>query len=89
MERMPCGEFESNAVFFRIGALAHNLFVLFKRDALPEDWRKHQVNTLRWRLYQTAGKVVKHAGALILKVPEDMYTLFEEVRTRCRELAQA
>ncbi len=22
MERMPCGEFESNAVFFRIGALA-------------------------------------------------------------------
>ena len=89
MERMPCGEKEANAVFFRIGALAHNLFVLFKYQALPEEWRKHQVQTLRWRLYQTAGKVVKHAGSLILKVPAEMYTLFEEVRARCRELALA
>ena len=89
MERMPCGEFEANAVFFRIGALAHNLFMLFKCKVLPEGWVKHQVQTLRWRLYQTAGKVVKHAGSLILKVPPDMYALFEEVRTRCRELALA
>ena len=89
MERMPCGELEANAVFFRIGALAHNLFVLFKHKALPEGWVKHQVQTLRWRLYQTAGKVVNHAGALILKVAADRYSLFEEVRTRCRELALA
>ncbi len=68
MERMPCGQQEANAVFWRIGALAYNLFVLFKRQALPEAWRKHQVQTVRWRLYQTAGKVVTHAGALILKV---------------------
>jgi len=26
MERMPCGELEANAVFFRIGVLAYNLF---------------------------------------------------------------
>jgi len=25
MERMPCGQFEANAVFFRIGILAYNL----------------------------------------------------------------
>ncbi len=87
MERMPCGQFEANAVFWRIGVLAYNLFVLFKRDALPEGWRKHQVQTLRWRLYQTAGKVVSHAGALILKVARWMFNLFEEVRSRCRELA--
>ena len=89
MERMPCGEKEANAVFFRIGALAHNLFVLFKCRALPEEWRRLQINTLRWRLYQTAGKVVRHAGSLILKVPAEMYTLFEEVRTRYRELVLA
>lgn len=89
MERMPCGEKEANAVFFRIGALAHNLFVLFKRQVLPAGWQKHQVQTLRWRLYQTAGKVVRHAGAVILKVAAWMFDLFEEVRTRCRELACA
>lgn len=25
MERMPCGQFEANAVFFRIGVLAYNV----------------------------------------------------------------
>ena len=28
MERMPCGQFSANAAFFRIGVIAHNLFVL-------------------------------------------------------------
>jgi len=26
MERMPCGQFEANAVFFRLGVLAYKLF---------------------------------------------------------------
>jgi hypothetical protein len=89
MERMPCGTLEANAVFFRIGALAYNLFCLFKRLALPRSWRHHQVQTLRWRLYQTAGKVVRHAGAVYLKVCAAMFALMEEIRTRCRELARA
>jgi len=89
MERMPCGTLEANAVFFRIGALAYNLFQLFKRWVLPQGWRRHQVQTLRWRLYQAAGKVVRHAGAVILKVALEMFALFEEIRTRCRELACA
>ncbi|HEX9719784.1 MAG TPA: IS1380 family transposase [Ramlibacter sp.] len=89
MERMPCGTLEANAVFFRIGALAYNLFCLFKRLALPQSWRRHQVQTLRWRLYQVAGKVVTHAGAVILKVALEMFALFAEIRTRCRELACA
>ena len=89
MERMPCGAKEANAVFFRIGALAHNLFVFCKRQVLPAGWQKLQVQTLRWRLYQTAGKVVRHAGAVILKVAAWMFDLFAEVRSRCRELACA
>jgi hypothetical protein len=89
MERMPCGQFAANAMFFRIGALAYNLFVLFKQEALPAEWRTHQVQTLRWRLYQTAGKVVRHAGSLFLKIHGEVFALFEEVRARCRELAWA
>jgi len=88
LERMPCGQFAANAVFFRIGALAYNLFVLFKRNALPADWHKHQVQTLRWRVYQTAGKVVSHARSIALKVRCRAHALFEEVRTRCGEIYQ-
>ena len=43
MERLPCGTFAANAVFFRIGVLAYNLFVLFKLLALPQAWSRCQV----------------------------------------------
>ena len=80
MERMPCGDFKANAVFFRIGALAYNLFVWFKSATLPATWRRFQVQTVRWRLYQTAGKVVRHGRQLILKVSAQMWSLLAEVR---------
>jgi hypothetical protein len=85
MERMPCGTMKANAVFFRIGVMAYNVFVMFKRSTLPAEWRRQQVQTVRWRLYQTAGKVVEHARQLMLKVSGTAFSLFEEVRTRCAE----
>ncbi len=45
------------------------------------------MQTVRWRLYQTAGKVVSHAGSVWLKVRRWVFGILEEVRTRCRELA--
>ena len=50
MERMPCSDFGANAVFFRIGVIAYNLFKLFKRVALPESYKRYRVTTIRWRL---------------------------------------
>jgi hypothetical protein len=32
MERMPCGQFEANVVFFRIGVLAYNAFTAARAD---------------------------------------------------------
>lgn len=89
MERLPCGDFGANAVFFRLGTLAYNLFVLFKLLALPREWGRHQIQTLRWRLYQVAGKVVTHARALILKIGRGVFALFEEIRTRTAEAARS
>lgn len=51
MERMPCGQFEANAVFFRIGVLAYNVGRLFVLKTLDKTWHRHQVQTLRWKLY--------------------------------------
>jgi len=83
MERMPCGQFAANAVFFRMGVLAYNLFLGFKAWVLQPSWRKRQVQMIRWQLYQTAGKIVRHAGQLYLKLATDNLALFNDIRQRC------
>lgn len=82
MERMPCGQFLANAVFFRIGVIAYNLYKLFVKNVLDKTWQKFQVQTVRWRVYQKAGKVVSHAGQIALKVNEYLYELFDRIRYR-------
>jgi hypothetical protein len=89
MERMPCGQLNANAAFFRIGVIAHNLFVLFKHSALDAGWLRHQVTTVRWRLFHLPGKVVRHAGAWVLKVAAGSLDLFRSIRARSFVLAQA
>ena len=88
MERMPCGQFNANAAFFRIGVIAHNLFVLFKHSALGDGWQRYRVTTVRWRLFHLPGKVVRHAGAWVLKIAAESVDLFRSIRTRSFELTQ-
>ncbi len=89
MERSPCGQFEANAVFFRIGVIAYNLYKMFVNNVLDETWKKYQVQTVRWRLYQKAGKVASHAGQIALKVNEYLYELFERIRYRSWEFVMS
>ncbi|MBU0477264.1 transposase, partial [bacterium] len=87
MERMPCGQFEANAVFFRIGVIAYNTYKLFVLHALDRSWHKHQVQTVRWRLYQIAGKIVYHSGQTFLKVRKALCRMFKDIRLRIWEFA--
>jgi len=89
LEGMPCGESQANAVFFRIGVLAYNLFLALKLLALPSWWRRHTIATLRWRLYQVAARVVSHAHRIILKLAAslDKVRLFRQVQHRCWQIA--
>jgi hypothetical protein len=87
MERMPCGQFKANAVFFRVGVVAYNLFRLFILKALATSWHRHQVQTVRWRLYQIAGKIVFHGGQIFLKVRRGLCQLFADIRLRIWEFA--
>ena len=88
MERMPCGQFEANAVFFRIGVLAYNIGRLFILLTMDESWHRHQVQTLRWKLYGTAGKIVFHGRSVYLKVSRSLQKLFSRVRLRSWGFAQ-
>jgi len=89
MERMPCGQFKANAVFFRIGVLAYNVGRLFVLKTLDKSWHRHQVQTLRWKLYDTAGKIVFHAGEIWLKVRRHLQGLFAEVRLKSWQFANS
>jgi hypothetical protein len=85
MERMPCGTCGANAAFFAIGVMAHNLYIGFRRIVSGEG-AKEQVQTARWKLYQTAGKVVRHSRQIFLKVSAAALDLFTVIRERCAEL---
>lgn len=87
MERMPCGQFDANAVFFRIGCLAYNVGRLFVLKTLDKSWHRHQVQTLRWKLYVTAGKIVFHGRNVWLKVRRPMYYLFADIRAGTLQFA--
>jgi hypothetical protein len=88
MDWMPCGETRANAVFFGIGVLAYNLFQAMKLLSLPVWWRKATIATVRWKLYQVAGKLVHHARRLVLKLaaPLDKINLFRLVSGKCYQL---
>lgn len=85
---MPCGETYANAVFFRIGVIAYNLFQAMKVLALPVWWHNATIATARWRLYQVAARLVNHAHRTILKLAASIekITLFRRVHNMCAQL---
>jgi len=89
MERMPCGQFEANAVFFRIGVLAYNIGRLFVLKTLDESWHRHQVQTLRWKLYNTAGKMVFRSRYVWLRVRRHLHSHFSEIRLKSWQFANS
>jgi hypothetical protein len=86
MKYMPCGSFQANAVFFAIGVLTYNLFLSFRSDALGSGWERSQVQTARWRLFQTAGKIIRHGRQMFLRISAAMLDMFAAVRERCARI---
>ena len=80
MDYAPCRSIRADAVYFELGLLAHNLAVAVKRLVLGGDWVRRTIATLRWRLIEIAGKVVRHGRRLILRVGRSHFGLFRTVR---------
>ena len=89
MEWMPCRETYANAVFFRLGVLAYNLFLLMKNLILFPWYRTSTIATVRWKLYQTAGEIVHHARRTILRLaaPIDKIAQLCLFRRKCYRFA--
>jgi hypothetical protein len=86
---MPCGQQHANAAWFRIGAMAYNLFLLQQAFGLPPELLHVTVGTVRWRLYQTAARLVRHARRLVLKVATDpaTFAILSDLRLVSHSLA--
>ena len=82
MDYAPCRSLAADAVYFEIGVLAYNLTIAVKRLLLGGDWVRHTIASLRWRLLETAGKVVRHGRKLILRIPVNHFGLFRDVRAQ-------
>ena len=85
LERVPCGDTWANAVWFRLGVIAYNLFIGFRRLACPAAWARHTLATLRWKLVQVAGRIIRHAGQVVLTlvIEAETLALFRGIRQHC------
>lgn len=87
-DRMPCQNFEANALYFSLCALAYNLFALF-RMFLPACFESARAKTIRWRIFALAGKVVRHGRKLCLKLKQAHLDLITDILSRLSSLSFA
>jgi len=86
LRTLPTSHFLGNALYFQIGTLAYNLFVLFKQT-FQDAWQRHTIQTIRVKFYSIAGKVIHHARRTILKVNTEFVEVLERIRQRVYEIS--
>ena len=64
---LTCGDFGANVAWFMLSSIAYNLFALM-RMVLPVWCSTARAHTVRLRLYDVAGQIVRHARQWTVKV---------------------
>ena len=85
--QFPSSKFGANAAWWQIMVLAFNLNALMKQLALPTSLKKKQLKAIRFYIIGVAGRVVKHARRLIMKLNTKAAALMNEIRQRILALA--
>lgn len=65
---MPCGRFGANAAWFRLAVIAHNVLTAMKRLALPAELLTARPKRLRFLIFNTPGKLIRHARQTVLRL---------------------
>jgi Transposase DDE domain group 1 len=66
----PCGRFGANAAWYRLSLLTYNVLSAMKSLALPPSLSAARPKRLRFALFTLAGRLVSHAGRLVLRISE-------------------
>lgn len=64
----PCGRFGANAAWYRLSLLTYNVLSALKSLALPPALSTARPKRLRFTLFTLAGRLITHAGQLVLRV---------------------
>lgn len=87
----PCGRFGANAAWYRLSLLAYNILSAMKSLVLPTSLSAARPKRLRFALFTMAGRLISHAGKLVLQISEAAERLagLLEARRRLAVLAVA
>ncbi len=59
LEKLPTRSYQANWAYLLIGGLAYNLVNWFKKQVLPNSYKRATVKTIRHRILNLAGKIVR------------------------------
>ena len=87
--RLPSGQFGVNAAWWAIAVLAFNLNSALKQLALGGEWVSKRLKAVRFAIITLAGRVVRHARTLIIRLGRGhpSYALLVRARRRIMALA--
>ena len=66
--RLPSGKFGANAAWWAIAVLAFNLNSAMKQLVLGQEWVSRRLKAVRFGIICVAGRVVRHARSLIIRL---------------------
>jgi hypothetical protein len=80
----PCGRFGANAAWYRLSLLTYNVLSALKSLALPAHLSAARPKRLRFAVFTLAGRILTHAGRLVLRISEEAERLAGLVVARTR-----
>lgn len=78
----PCGRFGANAAWYRLSLLTYNVLSAMKSLALSPAMARVRPKRLRFWLFTLAGRIISHAGHLILRISAAAEALVDLVSAR-------
>lgn len=88
--KLPSGDFGANAAWWRLNCLAWNIVRAIQLHAeLPEDLARCHLKRLRFRLFSIAGKVIRHARQVVLKLAQgsSAFPIYQQARMAIASMA--
>ncbi len=80
----PCGRFGANAAWYRLSLLTYNVLSAMKWLALPPSMESARPKRMRFALFSIAGRIVSHAGKLVLRIGREAEALASLIAARIK-----
>jgi hypothetical protein len=80
----PCGRFGANAAWYRLSLLTYNVLSAMKWLALPPSMETARPKRMRFSLFSIAGRIISHAGQLVLRIGREAEALARLIAARIR-----